>query len=541
MSDEPTRKRSPLPVRAGVVLGVLAVVAGLSLRLWLAARATHPGHADYAFYYTVARNVAEGRGLVVDYLWNYLNPYPDLTHPANHYWGPLTPLIIAGFQFVGGSSLFVSLLPSILFSLLLSGVTFLLARRLLDASAPAVLAALLTFLSPQVVRHSVVTDSAIYFAVFVNLFLWLILLSMRNPRILPVAFACWGLAYLTRQDAVLLFPASLAPLAFGEGSLRRKIGVYALSAATLLLVISPQLVSVYRAFGSITSPASGYIPFLREYEQVFAYRPEALDLSGFLAWGWENILASRVRGVHDTARTLFNLFGVLWAFAVLFAVSERARDRGARWAPILAYVATLAAFYAVVAPFVGSFGSLSRIGVALVPPMMTAVGAVIVDVLSYRRRHALVFSAAIGLVLLGRAYQSANATIERHQQIERRTEALEQILRSAAGEDYDETVVMTRSPWELHLSTGLGTLQVPYEGVETALEVADRFGADYLVLPARRPVLDAIAEGRARHPRLRLVASVPGSEQRLYEIVPDPSSPAPPREPPRRGNPTPRP
>ena len=44
---------------------------------------------DTAYYWGVARNVVEGRGLVSDALWSYTLPPLDLPRPAFEIWLPL--------------------------------------------------------------------------------------------------------------------------------------------------------------------------------------------------------------------------------------------------------------------------------------------------------------------------------------------------------------------------------------------------------------------------------------------------------------------
>ena len=71
---------------------LLAILFGLALipRLFFALSARHPGHGDFAYYYSLAENLAEGRGFQIDYIWNYLNPPETISHPSNDYWMPFT-------------------------------------------------------------------------------------------------------------------------------------------------------------------------------------------------------------------------------------------------------------------------------------------------------------------------------------------------------------------------------------------------------------------------------------------------------------------
>ena len=91
----------------------LATIATLGIRLALARQAHHPGHADDAFYYDVARSLTAGRGFEIDYIWHYLAPPPAVTHPANDYWLPFPSVVMAASLRLLGDSVFAALLPGV--------------------------------------------------------------------------------------------------------------------------------------------------------------------------------------------------------------------------------------------------------------------------------------------------------------------------------------------------------------------------------------------------------------------------------------------
>ena len=72
-----------------LALGALALVVGVALRLQLATASQTPGHGDSAFYYTVAKNIVDGRGLVVDYVVYFFAGLVPITHYAGDFWNPL--------------------------------------------------------------------------------------------------------------------------------------------------------------------------------------------------------------------------------------------------------------------------------------------------------------------------------------------------------------------------------------------------------------------------------------------------------------------
>ncbi|MCX6022404.1 MAG: hypothetical protein NTZ05_11880, partial [Chloroflexi bacterium] len=70
------------------------LIAALLIRVAAAAPIRFPALDDPAFYLTVARNLAAGRGLTVDAIWWHHVPFAQITHPSNDYWQPLTSLVL---------------------------------------------------------------------------------------------------------------------------------------------------------------------------------------------------------------------------------------------------------------------------------------------------------------------------------------------------------------------------------------------------------------------------------------------------------------
>jgi hypothetical protein len=44
-----------------------------------------PMHADGCWYFSIARNIALGRGLVEDSVWHFAIPFTGVTHPIGNY------------------------------------------------------------------------------------------------------------------------------------------------------------------------------------------------------------------------------------------------------------------------------------------------------------------------------------------------------------------------------------------------------------------------------------------------------------------------
>jgi len=94
----------PEDKRYWLALGAAALLFGLALRLQLATLAQAPGHGDSAFYFTVAKNIVDGRGIVVDYVVYFFLGLIPITHYAGDFWNPLAEILLSLPMLVLGKS-----------------------------------------------------------------------------------------------------------------------------------------------------------------------------------------------------------------------------------------------------------------------------------------------------------------------------------------------------------------------------------------------------------------------------------------------------
>lgn len=129
---------------AGILLGATLLYAGLSL--WVIAQNDWIGHADYAENAVVARNFVAGRGLTVDYVAQFYEEHPGISHPAET-WPLLQPLMITPFFAAFGPQTWAAKLPNLFVMVGLVWAVFAVASRLWDARV-GLLAGLLTLAHP---------------------------------------------------------------------------------------------------------------------------------------------------------------------------------------------------------------------------------------------------------------------------------------------------------------------------------------------------------------------------------------------------------
>jgi len=498
----------------------LALAALFVFALWMradvVAHVEHPGHGDAAFYYTAAKNLAERGRLEVDYVWHFLDPPEGLTHPAGDYWATFASVLMAA-PIAAGAGLKGATALAALFGLL-TGLATLFAARALNASRTVQLAACaVALLHPALVNASTSPDATIFYVAFVTATFALITRGARDPAAYGWAAAAAALGYATRQDAVLLAPTLAIAVLLSPHDWRTRRRALVRAALVYLACVTPLLVQRYVELGSPFPHGLSRAVFARSYEDLYSYSAP-LDWTSYRAWGWDAILESKRTAVANNLQTLLRALGPALAAALGIGwLRSLRRDAGVRSAllSLLAFLALQVVFYGVVVTVVASHGSFQRVTLAMLP-FLVLVGLNGLD--GWLPWSGVNAALLLGLCLprvggsdvLAHRKLQLNAGLSEHS--ERLHVALERTLRPGDP----PPVLMTRNPWELHLTRGYGAVQIPTDGLPTVLHVAERYGVTHLVLPAPRTGLSiSMAE---QHPRLECVAALRGTPIRVYRL-----------------------
>ena len=509
----------------------LLLLAAFLLRLPLALLAPSPGIADPTYYFNLATNLAGGRGLTDDLIWHFHHLPADVTHPSDYY-PPLTAILCAAAMRVGGGSLAVTLVPSVVLgALALPLLAYLVAVTLGLERGTGLFAAAVVASLPELVLNSVRTDTTILFAALAGLSLWWMGGWLAAPadgraaRRLALAGAAAGLAYLTRLDAVLL-PATLL-VTFAVAAWRKSPGVRVREllwfAAPMLAVAAPWLIRNRIVLGTVFPIELGRTMFVTNVLDLFS-SGGTFTLASYLAWGPDNILGKIAFEALGNAKMVILL---LAAFApiVLAAVAlrvARPRSEPGRWLPLLpagVFLSGVFVYYSAFAPFLSQSGSFKKAAMALLP-FAAVAGAWALEELVPNARARLALAAAVVAVLVFQAVDLVRTDF-------RRTAAYEAMLAparaaiTALGDANGDgrLVVMTQDPFELAYH-GMKAVMIPNDDRDTILAVASRYAVDYLLFPADRPALDPVQYGEEEDPRLRLAWHDPRSGMALYQFSP---------------------
>ncbi|MDO8673331.1 MAG: hypothetical protein Q7O66_18140 [Dehalococcoidia bacterium] len=515
---------------------------------------TQPGYMDAYYYHHVATNLASGRGLTEDYIWNYLPPPATLTHASNLYWMPLTSLIIVPFFEILGDSFGAAQVPFVLLASLLVLFTFRLSLWLTGNLRHALAASALTLFSGFYFAYWTSPDSFALFALMVNLALLMgfrsglggkgVLQLKEGKRTVTsthfkgvwFAAAAGGLAalsHLTRADGVLVLGAVLVVIGVGayrrggsatefDGRERTLSALMLVGACIVayLVVMSPWFFRNWQLAGSILPTAGLRTLFLREYNDIFTYNRD-LSWQSFIAWGLWPILKSKAEALGTNTMVLFGMEYHLVPFALIGLWSFRWKERPA-FLPFFVYALTLYLTMSLLFTFPSGRGSMLHSSVALLPWLSLAAVVGLDRSIVWaagRLRHWNVPLAQRNFTVILVFFATVFSTFLLVQEAGKRDERYRHYNQISAWfhESAPDSLIMIADPPGYYYSSGKGSIVIPSDDLDTVLLAARRYGATYIVVEKghSRP-LQPIYAGEKTDPRLQKMVEI--DMTRIFKI-----------------------
>ena len=521
------------------------------VRMASAALVSRPGYMDTAYYAAGAIRLAQGGGLSEAFIWNYLNDPMGIPHPGFLYWMPLPSLLGAPLARLFPTSFFALQVPFLVLSAGLPLISYSLASQATGRRGLAWTAGLLTIFSGFFFPYWTLPETFAPFALFGSLALWLAGTPDSENRKRAMKLGRWllvgllvGLAHLTRADGILLLPVVLlGPILlndkkgiWGGGEDRSPSGTpekrYGLTkagelllivVAGYLLVMGPWFARNMMTMGTPLSPAGTKTIWLTDYDDLFCYDCD-LSLSSYLAWGWDNILRSKLSALWINAQRFMaeNCLIFLLPFAGIGLYRLRRR------LPFLlsgVYLFGVYLAHSLVFTFPGWRGGFFHASSAALP-LVYAAGTDGLDAavrwVARRRRgwrypqaRTVFTAAAVAAAVLLSAYIAR----QRVPAWERADLLYEDVDQWLADRDAPGAAVMVGNPPAFWHHTQRPAAVLPNGGVETLLQVADRYRMGYVLIEKDHPVkLADLYSGGMDHPRLRAVKTWSEGRGILYAV-----------------------
>jgi hypothetical protein len=508
-------------VRTPALLYLLAI----AVRLVCAAGFPDPAYPDSFYYVDVARQIAAGHGMSVDFVWifaevgGHIPANPILPIASNAHWMPLASFVQVPFILLLGPTAFASALPFAIAGAFVAPLTWAIARDAGAATRVAMGAGILAAVPVIATPFMAQPDNFGLYQPLVAGALWLAARGLKgNARAYAGAGLLVGVATLARNDGVLV--GAVVGLAFfwdrgrafrSDGTRRPAIPVWAAFACAglFLLVVAPWFARQLAVFGSLSpSTASGKVLFIRNIGEWNSITTPA-TLPYLLGQGLGPLLASRVGGLLAGV-TIFSVM-VGGIFLVPFMLAGGwARRRAVDFGPYFGYVVALFAFSTLVSAVHVPGGTFIHSAIALAPHayILALEGiAVVVAWVAARRpwnaaqatRLFTGVAVAFGLALAAFGVSSAQGSWSAY----RGTFLAVDAALVAAGAPASDRVMSidTSGTWYW---TGHGGVVLVNDPLDTVAEVASAYDIRWLVIrrqdsvPSVGPVLD----GQVRPPWL---------------------------------------
>ncbi len=503
----------------------------VAVRTLVALPQQQPHYFDAYYYYDVAENLYLGRGFVVDFIWNNLDPPSEVTHASNLYWTPLSSILAGGSFSVFGPSYRAAQIPFILLSSLPPVLAYCFSFDVWGKREHAWLAAILTTFAPFYLKYWASPDNFAPFAVTAGLSLvTMYLLERRRQRRYALYTGLLiGVSHLSRADGILLWVAFAAVLTIGifqrvpagsndSGRLGRNPGRVTLgsclqwmflAAIGYLMVMTPWFYRNWKVMGAPLSSAGTKTVFLRSYADLFSYSAE-LTWRSYLDWGWPSILRSKATAaVHNLAVLGGALQFHLAPMALIGLWQARKRKE---YVPVYAYAAILYAAMTLVFTFPSTHASMLHSMGALLPFLFAAavpgIDAAVCWVAVRRRTwhprtaqrvFRVGLTVVVVVITLFDYSQAVFLSLDPlgFQPFWNRANtgyvAVAAWLEENASGD---ALVMVVDPPAYYYFTHQRAIVIPNEDVSGIVEVANRYDADYLILEQDHVAsLDAVYRG----------------------------------------------
>jgi hypothetical protein len=482
-----------------------------------------PGIADPNHYYNMGIRLVEGHGFTIDYIWQYNIPPASIVHPEEH-WMPLTAVLAALPMQVLGVGVSQALLLFALIGAALPALAYWMAEQLDLSENASLFSAASAAVLPEFVLNSVRTDTTIVCALFIGLSIVLLTEGLRRGNALAYigSGVAAGLAYLTRNDAVLLLPVLAVTLVVYKLARQQFRPRYVwLMPVVALVVVSPWLARNLQELGSLSSPETDDMLFFTDHSNHYAYGRH-FTLETMLARQTPaQIVGKRVLEMAAAAKMMVETLDalpilVMGGFLLLMAVRDKAKLLTLSPALILLLGGFVA--YTIFIPYKAQAGSFKKLYLSVLPLLIPLAAYALERAIPDRRIQ--LGAMALLLALLG-----ANAVDLVRSDARFAGDYLASVERMASvaralpdTNDDGEIILMTQDPYILRYA-GIRSVMFPAEDRETIIEVARRYDVDYLLMPAARPSLDPLYIGEETDSRFEIAGDVPGTQFVFYRIV----------------------
>jgi hypothetical protein len=234
------------------------------------------------------------------------------------------------------------------------------------------------------------------------------------------------------------------------------------------------------------------------------------------------LLGKRLFEMAASVKIMYTTLDVFLPIAVagglLLVIRGRDRDRLLTLAPTLIMLGGVFVFYTILVPFKSQAGSLKKAYLTLIPLLLPLASYALEQAIPDRRIRFGTMILVVG-IMGANAFELVridNRNVQTYRDTMDKVVETVHTLPDTNGDN--EIILMTQDPFMLRFY-GIRSVMTPMDDRESILEVAERYGVDYVLMPPARPALDDIALGTEIDPRIEYVIDVPGTTASFFRFV----------------------
>ena len=488
---------------------LILFILEFSVLLLVAHFQPEPGYMDADFYEAGGIQLLNGKGFSAPFLWNYLDDPSGIPHPSNTYWMPLTSIIAwVGKVITRSISFHKSRIIFIVLSSLLSPLTAYLAYKISKKKYVAILAGMFAVFSGFYFPFLTTSDSFAIYWLLGGLF-FITIPEEKEQLSLKKVFALGmiiGFMHLTRGDGLMWMLVGISLIVYVQGkkfSRNANFKNIAISLGVLfsgyLLLMGSWMFRNLRVTGSLLNPYLSRSLWINKYDELFNYPASSLTIQHWLSQGISEIFHSRLWALGINLQRFVAEQGMIFLNPFILIGAYRLRKDLRVKSGMIAWVLTIFVM-TIVFPFAGARGGFFHSSAAI-QPLFYAVGAVGIDEFinwgkrkrGWQRGQAIkVFGSGFVLFAIGLTIFVSIRQIYDYKsgeilwgKTERAYETIDSMLVSwGAG---DDDIVMVGNPPGYFVMTGRRSIVIPNGNLDTLLNAARKYHADYLVIDQDHP------------------------------------------------------
>jgi len=288
------------------------------------------------------------------------------------------------------------------------------------------------------------------------------------------------------------------------------------------VVVAPWTMRNLNLNGTVTTPRIDQMFYLTDFREHFVYDEEISLRTLLERQTLGQLLGKRLFEMAASVKIMYTTLDVFLPIAVagglLLVIRARDRDRLLTLAPTLILLGGVFVFYTILVPFKSQAGSLKKAYLTLIPLLLPLASYALEQAIPDRRIRFGTMILVVG-IMGANAFELVridNRNVQTYRDTMDKVVETVHTLPDTNGDN--EIILMTQDPFMLRFY-GIRSVMTPMDDRESILEVAERYGVDYVLMPPARPALDDIALGTEIDPRIEYVIDVPGTTASFFRFV----------------------